>query len=148
MKINPVKVIADAMLDKKAQNVVSLDLRNIDSSICDHFLVCNADSTTNVAAIADNVLVKMQEKCGTKVVRMQGLENNFWVILDFGDIVVHIFLTQYREFYRLEDLWADAEKTEYTDEPQAEKAPATEIRVKPKAVSKVRASIRKTRKSE
>lgn len=148
MKINPVKVIADAMLDKKAQNVVSLDLRKIGSSICDYFVICNADSTTNVASIADNVLVKMQEKCGAKVVRMQGLENNFWVILDFGDIVVHIFLTQQREFYRLEDLWADAVKKVYTDEPAAPKDETPAKRVKPKAVSKVRASVKKTTKSE
>lgn len=147
MKNNPVKVIADAMLEKKGQRVVSLDLRKIDSSISDYFIVCNADSTTNVAAIADNILVKMMEKCERKVIRMQGLENDFWVILDFGEIVVHVFLTEYREFYRLEDLWADAAKTEYNDEPVA-KSESTK-RVKPKASAKVRASVRKkTAKTE
>ena len=55
----------------------------------------------------------MLEKCGRKVLRSQGKENSFWIILDYGDIVVHIFQTQYREFYRLEALWADAEKCEY-----------------------------------
>lgn len=148
MNLNPVKVIAEAMLEKKAKGVVSLDLRPIGSAIADYFLICNADSTTSVAAIADNVLVKMQEKLDRKVVRMQGLENDFWIILDFGEIVVHIFLTEYREFYRLEDLWADAPRVEYHDEDfiSAETS-STGERVKPKSVAKVRASVRKSTKN-
>ncbi|MDD6253001.1 MAG: ribosome silencing factor [Candidatus Cryptobacteroides sp.] len=141
MENKVLKVITDAMLEKKGQNVVSLDLRPIGSAISDYFVVCNADSTTAVAAIADNILVKMQEKCGLKVVRMQGLENDFWIILDYSDVVVHVFLTEYREFYRLEDLWADAPRKEYTDEPVVEEAVSS--RIKPKASSKVRASARR-----
>ena len=109
------KVIADAMLEKKGQDVVSLDLKPIGTAISDYFIVCNADSTTNVVAIADNVEERMIEKCRRKVVRTQGKENAFWVILDYGDIVVHVFQTPYRSFYRLEDLWADAERTLYED---------------------------------
>ena len=110
------KVIADAMLEKKGQDVVSLDLRPIGTAISDHFIVCNADSTPAVVAIADNVEDRMIEKCKRKVVRTQGKENAFWVIMDYGDIVVHVFQTPYRSFYRLEDLWADAERTAYSDE--------------------------------
>ena len=109
------KVIADAMLEKKGQEVVSLDLRPIGTAISDHCLVCSADSTPNVVAIADNIEERMIEKCGRKVVRTQGKENAFWVILDYGDIVVHVFQTPYRAFYRLEDLWADADRTVYED---------------------------------
>ena len=109
------KVIADAMLEKKGQDVVSLDLRSIGTAISDHFIVCNADSTPAVVAIADNVEERMIEKCRRKVRRTQGKENAFWVILDYGDIVAHVFQTPYRAFYRLEDLWADAERTEYED---------------------------------
>lgn len=147
MKATAVQVIAESMLEKKAKNVVSLDLTSIGTAIADSFVICNADSTTSVAAIADNVLVKMQEKLDRKVVRMQGLENDFWIILDFGDVVVHIFLTEYREFYRLEELWADAPKQEYVDEPAPVKMPAAS-RVKPKAATKVRASVRKVKKIE
>lgn len=146
MENNIVKVIADAMLEKKGQRVVSLDLKSIGTAISDYFLVCNADSTTAVAAISDNIIVRMQEKCGRKVLRMQGLENDFWVILDFGDVVVHVFLTQYRDFYRLEDLWADAERVEYTDEPVVAAEPAK--RVKPKASSKIRTAARRIKKIE
>lgn len=144
MEKNVLKVITDAMLEKKGQQVVSLDLSSIGTAISDYFVVCNADSTTAVAAIADNIIVRMEEKCDRKVLRMQGLENDFWIILDYGDIVVHVFLTQYREFYRLEDLWADAERVEYTDEPVVEQT-VSEKRVKPKAASKVRASAKRVK---
>ena len=115
MNNTELKVIADAMLEKKGQDVVSLDLKPIGTAISDYFIVCNADSTPNVVAIADNIEERMIEKCGRKVIRTQGKENAFWVIMDYGDIVVHVFQTPYRSFYRLEDLWADAEKTVYED---------------------------------
>ena len=115
MNKNELKVIADAMLEKKGQDVVSLDLQPIGTAISDHFIVCNADSTPAVVAIADNVEERMLEKCKRKVIRTQGKENAFWVILDYGDIVVPVFQTPYRAFYRLEDLWADAERTVYED---------------------------------
>lgn len=113
MITHDLRVIADAILDKKGQNVVSLDLRQIGSAITDFFVVCNADSTTNVAAIADNILKETNEKLSMKPLRMQGMENSFWIILDFGNIVVHVFQTPYREFYNLENLWADAQRKEY-----------------------------------
>ena len=74
-----------------------------------------------------------------------GLENDFWIILDYGDVVVHVFLTEYREFYRLEDLWADSPRKEYTDEPVQVQETS---RVKPKAASKVRASARRISRRE
>lgn len=112
--------MADAMLDKKAQNVTGVDLRSIGTAITDFFMICNADSTTNVNAIADNIIDKMRE-LGRRPLRTQGMENNFWIILDYGDIVAHIFLTEYRQFYRLEDLWADAPQKEYKDRPKSKK---------------------------
>lgn len=114
------KTIAEAMLEKKGKNVISLDLRGIGTAIADYFVICNADSTTNVVAICDNIDDKMNEKCRRSVVRMQGRENAFWIILDYTNIVVHIFQTPYREFYRLEDLWADAETVKYTDEESSD----------------------------
>ena len=113
MITHDLRVIADAVYDKKGQNVVSLDLRPVGSAIADYFVVCNCDSTTNVAAVSENILKFTREQLGMKPLRTQGLENNFWVILDYGHIVVHVFLTQYRDFYRLEDLWADAPKKTY-----------------------------------
>lgn len=126
MITHDLRVIADAIIEKKGQNVISLDLRPVGSSIADHFVICNADSTTNVAAIADNIMKKAREELGLKPLRTQGLENDFWIILDYGNIVVHIFLTQYREFYRLEDLWADAPKKVWKERKKPSKKVAAE----------------------
>ena len=112
---NDIEVIVDAILEKKGQNVISLDLRKEGSGICDFFVICNADSTTNVSAIADNIEDQMIIKLNKKVLRSQGKENRFWIIQDYGDIVVHVFQTEYRNFYRLEDLWSDCEKKTYED---------------------------------
>ena len=111
-----IKTIVEAIQDKKGKNVCTLDLTGIGTSICDHFVICNADSTPNVLAIADNIEEEMIVKCNTTVLRQQGKENAFWIIMDYSDIVVHIFQTEYREFYRLEDLWADAQKKVYEDQ--------------------------------
>ena len=108
--------IVEGIQDKKGKEIVIVDMLKLGNSICDYFVVCNANSTTNVLAIADNIEEEMIVKCNTKVLRQQGKENAFWIIMDFSDIVVHIFQTEYREFYRLEDLWADAVKTTYEEE--------------------------------
>lgn len=121
MITHDLRVLADAIQDKKGKGVISLDLRAIDGAISDFFVVCNADSTTNVSAIADNVIKELKEQLGLKPLRMQGLENNFWVILDYGNIVVHIFQTPYRDFYRLEDLWADVPRKEYAERTNSQK---------------------------
>jgi len=111
-----VDVIAQAMLDKKAQEVAALDLTALGTAICDHFMVCHADSSTQVQAIADNVEKEMYEQLHEWPLRVQGKENAFWIIVDYGDVVVHIFQTEYRRFYRLEELWADAEQKKYSEE--------------------------------
>lgn len=111
-----IKIITQAMLEKKAEGVISLDLRPVGTAIADYFVICNAQSTTQVCAIAENIEDRMIESLKAKPARKQGGENGFWVILDYGDIVVHVFQTDQRNFYRLEDLWADAKRSEYKDE--------------------------------
>lgn len=149
MITHDLRVIADAILDKKGENVVSIDLRSIGTAITDYFVVCDGSSTTNVSAIADNILKEAKEKLGLKPSKVQGLENNFWVIMDFGNIVVHVFQKEYREFYRLEDLWADAKRKLHKDEPKktaAKPAEGETKRIKPKAATKVRAAAKKIAK--
>ena len=114
MITHDLRLIADAMYDKKAQRVVSIDLRDVDGTITDYFVICDGSNTTQVGAIADNVMEKMKEE-GHKLYRSQGSENNYWIIQDYGNIVVHIFMKEYRDFYRLEDLWADAPHKEYKE---------------------------------
>ena len=108
-------IVVDAMHEKKAQNIISLNLSELKNSICKYFVICNADSHTQVTAISDNIEDKVLEKLNEKVWRRNGIENAFWIILDYGDVVIHIFQTEQRNFYKLEELWADAELTKYIE---------------------------------
>ena len=114
MITHDLRVIADAAIDKKGERVVSLDLRGIDGAIADYFVLCDGSNTTQVGAIAENIAEKMKEE-GHRLYRSQGEENCFWIIQDYGNIMVHIFLKEYRDFYRLEDLWSDVPRKEYKE---------------------------------
>jgi ribosome-associated protein len=99
--------------EKKGHDIVRLDLRELNSSVSDYFIVCNADSSTQVKAIADSVEDEIYKTTQTNPWRKEGLDNAEWIILDYFDIVVHIFRTEKRDFYGIEDLWGDAETTTY-----------------------------------
>ena len=118
MITHDLRLIADAIFDKKGQDVVSLDLRKTEGAITDWFIICDGSNTTQVGAIADNISEKMKEH-GLTMWRSQGEGNNFWIIQDYGHVVVHIFLKQYRDFYRLEDLWADVPRKDYKERKTA-----------------------------
>ncbi len=100
--------IVEGILEKKGREIIDIDLSKIDCSICDHFIICHADSNTQVNAIADSIEKKVQENLKQKVGHREGIENALWVLLDFHDIVVHIFQKEVRNYYRLEELWGDA----------------------------------------
>lgn len=114
-KSTSVEIIAQALRDKKAQNIVALDLTALDAAICNYFMIAHADSGTQLTALADNVEKEMHEQLQEKPLRVQGKENAFWIIMDYGDVVVHLFQTGWRLFYRLEELWADAVQKKYKD---------------------------------
>lgn len=98
-----IETIVGAIQDKKGKDIVSLDLSGFDGAICSHFVVCNADSTMQVAAIADGVEEAVEEKLGEKVWRVEGKQTGLWVAMDYMDVVVHIFTTELRSFYKLEE---------------------------------------------
>ena len=108
-----IETIVAAIEDKKGKDIVSLDLSGFDGAICPRFVVCNADSTTQVAAIAAGIEEKVQQTLGEKVWRIEGQQNAVWIAMDYVDVVVHIFQTELRSFYKLEELWADAPMTRY-----------------------------------
>ena len=108
-----INAIVEGMDDKKAQGIVSLDLTGFDGAICSHFVVCHADSTTQVDAISSSVEEKVFEVMGEWPLRVEGRQNAFWVAMDYSDVIVHIFQTELRDFYRLEELWADAPMKKY-----------------------------------
>ncbi len=94
---------------KKGQKVLKIDLRKLENRITDYFVICHASSGTQVSAICDSVEDTAREEAGEKPIHIEGLDNSFWVLLDYGNVVVHIFLEEYRNFYSLESLWADAD---------------------------------------
>ena len=113
--------ISDIIFTKKGFNVVSIDLRNL-VSFTDYFVICSADSDTQVKAIADEV-DKVLSDDGIKCWHKEGLKALSWVLLDYVDVVVHVFKKEAREFYNLEKLWGDA-PTEKMKDP-LEKTVAT-----------------------
>ncbi|MBG6234900.1 ribosome-associated protein [Pedobacter sp. CAN_A7] len=99
--------------EKKGNDIVRLDLRELNSAASDYFIICNADSATQVKAIADSVEDEIYKKTQSNPWKKEGQENAEWIILDYFDVVVHIFKTDKRNFYGIEDLWGDAQTTSY-----------------------------------
>jgi len=98
------------MLEKKAINITWLDLRNIENAVCDYFIICEGASNTQVEAIADSVETMVKKQVGQRPMRSEGWENALWILIDYFDVVVHVFEHDTRQFYNLESLWADAEE--------------------------------------
>lgn len=106
-----VKAIVHGMEEKKGRNIVYLDLRNVPNSVCEFFVLCDAESTTQVNALAYSVEESVKKGTGESPWHMEGLSNNQWILIDYVNVVAHVFQTPYREFYNIEKLWADAELT-------------------------------------
>ena len=98
--------------DKKAGDVVVLDMRGI-SSITDYFVICSGTSDRQVKAIADAVREGVKKR-GSRCFHCEGLTDASWIVLDFGDVIAHIFLEETRSYYNLERLWGDALNLEYS----------------------------------
>ena len=119
---NPVdllsEAITEALLDKKAKDPVILDFKKLGSSLCDSFIICHGTSRTQVEALADGVIRDVKKKTGLNAYHREGFENAEWILIDYGDIIVHIFQGNKREFYNLEQLWADAEIMKIEQSPK------------------------------
>lgn len=100
--------VLKGLLDKKGTNILELDLRNIESAVCDYFVICSGGSDRQVNALANAVKDTVIEDESEKPWHIEGMDNCTWVLLDYANVVVHIFLEETREFYKLEELWADA----------------------------------------
>jgi ribosome-associated protein len=103
--------IVAAILDKKGKAPVIIDFSKIQNYISDFFIICHGTSRTQTEAIADNVIMSVKKKTGQVPWHREGFENAEWILIDYSDIIVHIFQEPYRKFYNLEQLWADAEIT-------------------------------------
>ena len=111
-----VKYIIEGIKEKKGKGIVSIDLSKLENAVCRYFIICYGDSNTQVSAIANWVEKVMEDKRDEKVWRKQGFENAQWVLLDYVDIVIHIFQKEVRDFYNLEGLWGDGYLRKFENE--------------------------------
>jgi ribosome-associated protein len=114
---SPAERLADAaihgILEKKGKNVICMNLKDVPNAVCDYFIICEAQSTQQVSAIADSVDFEVKKATGENPFHTEGWENSLWILLDYVNVVIHVFESETRHFYRLESLWADAEVKEY-----------------------------------
>lgn len=101
-------IVVFGMQEKKAHSILKMDMQEVNATLSDYFVVCNADSNVQVNAIAQSVEDEVYKAFGQNVWHKEGQGNGEWILLDFVDVVVHIFKTEARDRYRLEDLWGDA----------------------------------------
>ncbi len=103
-----VDVVIKGLQDKKAENIVTIDLRGLENAICDFFIICTGTSNTHVSALAKAAEEEARKTLGEKPWHSEGFGNAEWVLLDYVNTVVHIFQEEARNFYNIEGLWADA----------------------------------------
>lgn len=110
-----VDAVVLGMQEKKAKNIVFLNFKTTNTSICDYFVICDAESSTQVDAIANSVEVIVKKEMNENPLHKEGFENASWILLDYMDVVVHVFQSESRDFYNIEGFWEDAEKTEIAE---------------------------------
>lgn len=104
-----VNVIIQGMQENKAKEIVSLNLKEIETAVCDYFIICHGTSNTHVSAIAGSIIDETIKTLKDKPFNREGLENGEWILLDYGNVVVHVFQRETRDFYNIEKLWGDAD---------------------------------------
>lgn len=107
--------IIGAIQDRKGVKITNIDFRNLETAPAETFIVCQGNSTSQVAAIADNIREEVRTKLGIKPYNYEGYRNSQWIVIDYGNIMAHVFQPEVREFYNIEDLWSDANVTEIQD---------------------------------
>ncbi len=113
-----VKLAIESANEKKAFDLTAIDLREV-ASFTEFFIICSGSNTRQVQAIADEINEKLKEKLNSRVVRIEGYTAGEWILLDYGDFIVHIFEQKARAFYDLERLWRDAKKVEIPKESES-----------------------------
>jgi ribosome-associated protein len=104
-------VILEAIGNKKGKDPVVMDFSKMNNGICDEFIITHGTSKVQVEAIADSVLENVKKKLGLNVYHKEGFENAEWILIDYNDIIVHVFQESKRQFYNLEQLWGDTKIT-------------------------------------
>lgn len=115
MREDKIQKIIEGLQEKKAKNIVVVDMSEIEEASFRYFVICQGTSTTQVNSIADNMIDYVREEAGIRPYAYDGFKNCQWIAVDYGDTIVHVFLPEVREFYKVEQLWADAKLTEIPD---------------------------------
>ena len=102
------ETIIEGILQVKGIDTSILNLKKIETAVCKYFVICSGTSNTHVSSIADSVKKNVSKEVQEKPWHIEGLNTSEWILMDYSDIVVHVFQQETREFYRLEDLWGDA----------------------------------------
>ena len=136
-------IIVKGMQEKLGLDIVKLNLSGIPNSITDYFVICHGSSRSQVDAIADSVQFEVKKAIGAIASHKEGFENCEWILLDYFDVVVHVFQAEARSFYQLEKLWADAPREEII-----EIKPETKTTVKPVVKPKVKKVVKRTVKKD
>ena len=110
-----IELIIEGIQEKKGKGIAVVDMLNLGNSVCDYFVICQVNSPNQVSAITDSIADTLLEKGRRKPYAIDGLRNSQWVAMDYGDVLVHIFLPDVRAFYDIEHLWADAKITMVPD---------------------------------
>ncbi len=100
--------IVNGIKEKKGKNITTIDLKNIPGALCDYFVVCEGNTPSQVAAIAESVEHIVKSNMQESPIRVQGHQLAEWIAIDYGDIIVHIFIPELRGFYNIDNLWSDA----------------------------------------
>ena len=110
-----IEAITEGIQDKKGKRIVIADLTEIDDTICNYFIICQGNSPSQVTAIVESIHERARVEAHLKPYAVDGLRNANWVAMDYGEVLVHIFLPEARQVYDLEHLWADAKLNEIPD---------------------------------
>lgn len=106
-------LIVDAIQDIKGKNIVKLDLTSLEEAPARYFIICEGESSTQVKAISENIGKKLKDKMGVSPNHIEGMEGSRWILVDYFDTVVHVFYPETRAFYDIEELWGDANVTQF-----------------------------------
>jgi len=112
---NLVETVVEALQEKKGRRIVTMDLSKLENAICQYFIICQGKTPTQVSALSDSVWDMVYDRLKEKPMGAVGMKEAQWIAMDYGSVILHIFIPELREFYNLENLWADATMAEIPD---------------------------------
>lgn len=117
------KLAIEGIVEKKGHDIVQINLQSVQAAICDYFIICHGDSDRHVKALAESIEKVIKDETEDKPYSVEGLNGGDWIILDYIDIIIHVFIKEKRDFYDLENLWSDGKFVYFNDFGKIESKP-------------------------